>query len=100
MEDLARELKATDALHDLVVWVVLKEGAEKRLDAMVGKRGMPVLQDTEDVGFQRLYGADRSRAHFVYDRAGCLAEITDARSPEIRNSPRLLLPALEQAARP
>ncbi|MCK4303455.1 MAG: hypothetical protein KAY24_04390 [Candidatus Eisenbacteria sp.] len=94
LDDFVRELKKQEPFKDLVVWVVLKKSAEKRLTEMVESRRLPVLQDTQRVDFERLYGASKAKGHFVFGQDGCLVPTQLESSTILMAHPERILPAL------
>lgn len=96
MDDLSREMKADEEFKDVVVWTVLGKNRERKLAEMVGKRGLPVLRDTDDIGFQQLYGINSSRTFLIFNRRGCLGPTKIKYGADIMRDPKMLLPILRE----
>ncbi|MBM3317902.1 MAG: hypothetical protein FJY75_08610 [Candidatus Eisenbacteria bacterium] len=71
LDSLQAELRAGE-LPSLQVVAVLKQDARSRVDTMVGARRLPVLYDGSSRVFEKIYGASKKRAFFLYDAEGCL----------------------------
>jgi hypothetical protein len=61
-------------LPDLRIVTVLKSDSASRLTTMVGSHAIPVLLDSPQQAFEKMYGASKHRSFFLYDRAGCLLQ--------------------------
>lgn len=89
-------MKADRKFKDVVVWVVLGKNRERKLAKMVGKQSLPVLQDTDAVGFQQLYGINSAKSVLVFGRNGCLVPSKIKYGREIMKDPKLLLPIFRE----
>jgi hypothetical protein len=73
MDDFSREFARTAEFEDVVALVILKKDKEKHLKKMVADRRLPLLLDTEEVNFERIYGMTSGKPWRVFDRRGCIA---------------------------
>ncbi len=70
--DSVRTLLRSSDLPDLEMIAVLQREGESRLETMVGKLTRPVLLDSPELVFEKVYCASKQRPFFLYDRKGCL----------------------------
>ena len=70
--DSVRTLLRSSDLPGLEMITVLKRDGLARLETMVGRKTAPVLLDSPELVFEKVYGAAKRRPFFFYDRKGCL----------------------------
>ena len=93
---MARELRNDPQLKDVQIWVVLRKGRMSQIDSLVARRPLPLLADSKEVDFERLYGMASAKAHLLFDRNGCLAPVATESSSQLRKHPELILPSLRE----
>jgi len=89
MDDFGKEFARTDEFEDVVTLVILKKNKDKHLKKLVADRRLPLLLDTEEVDFERIYGFTSGKPWRVFDRRGCIAadslglRLKDAEDPAL-----------------
>lgn len=88
MDDYQQVFASSGEFADVTCLVLLKKDKMRRLKKMVGDRRLPLLQDTPEVDFERVYGMTSSSPWRVFERGGCVAadslglRLKDQGSPE------------------
>jgi len=70
--DSVRTLLRSSDLPELEMVTVLQRDGLVRMRTMVGKKSAPVLVDSPELIFEKIYCAGKKRPFFFYDRKGCL----------------------------